>query len=314
MKILITGGGGFIGSSLIKFLANDNEIISYGHGNNYDILKRTIPEGVDWITGDLTDGNLLEHVMQNVDAVIHLAGVAGERLCKEDPCHAVLSNIIGTDNLVHQARSSGVKHFIFSSSYWVYSFFENRRLPLKEDDQLRTDSFYGALKAASENQLLSESSSQMKITILRLATVYGYGAGVGAQWRGLIGKYIQAAYNRMPKIVFGDGNQKIDFIHINDIITVIRNLLHHPNSNSILNLGGGRPVSILEMAQLVSRLSDEELGSRGEILFQPAPPGKIWPDRWLSIERIQKLYPDYPMINLETGIREMMKKYKEKVK
>ena len=313
MKILITGGGGFIGSSLIQALAADNEIICIGHNSNYDILKRTINYPVKWVSGDITDIDLLENLMEKIEVVVHLAGVAGERLCKEDPCRAVLSNIIGTHNLLRQAILKGVEHFIFSSSYWVYSFFDDRKLPLKEEDKLRTDSFYGSMKAASELQLLSEGKDKLKVTILRLATVYGYGAGVGAQWRGLIGKYIQTAYDGKSQIVFGDGNQKIDFINIYDVINAIKKILFNTFSDNIFNLGGGKPVSILEIAEMVSLLSIEEFGKKGKLLHQPPPPGKIWPDRWLSIERIQRLIPNYPEITLERGIKEMMQQYKLKM-
>lgn len=314
MKILITGGGGFIGSALIKALSKENDIICLDHGRHYKILKKAIPHPINWVKGDITDIALLKKIMNEVEAIVHLAGVSGERLCKEDLCQAVLSNVVGTHSLLQQAISRGVQHFLFTSSYWVYSFFEERPLPLKEEDQLRTDSFYGALKVASEYELLS-AKDHLKITILRLATVYGFGTGVGAQWRGLIGRYIQAAYNKQPLTVFGEGLQKIDFIHINDIVKAITCLLTMTQSDgdSIFNLGGGKPVSVLEVAQMVQHLSSEEFGLEGEIVHQPPPPGKIWPDRWLSIERIQRLLPDYPQIELENGIRKMMRRYRKKV-
>jgi UDP-glucose 4-epimerase len=251
--------------------------------------------------------------MKKQEAVVHLAGVAGERLCKENLCRAVFSNVGGTHNLLQEAISQGVQHFIFSSSYWAYSFFDERPLPLKEVDELKTDSFYGALKASSEQELLS-SRDRINITILRLATVYGYGAGVGAQWRGLIGRYIEAVHQGKPQIVYGKGTQKIDFVHIDDIIRAISTFVKNTGSgcDSIFNLGGGKAVSILDIAQLVSCLSSEEFGRKGEIVYQPPPPGKIWPDRWLSIDRIKRIMPDYPTIGLENGIREMMRKYIER--
>ncbi len=309
MKILITGGGGFIGSSLALALGSTHDIIALDHGRWYSLLERRMPPCVSLVRGDVSDAALLDTLLPGVNIIVHLAGVVGESRCKNDPVKAVMSNVLGTHILLERARRHGIKLFLFGSSYWVYSFYDDRPMPLTESDELRTDSFYGALKASSEREI---QDSALPYIIVRLANVYGYGTGVGSLWRALVGKFIRSAFEGKPLTLYGEGSQGLELVHIEDVVNALRALIESKTvRNEIVNIGSGGVHSIRDIAHTVQRLAVTHLGSAAIVLPVPAPPGKIWPDRWLSIEKIKQIVPSFPRVPFEDGVLEVLKKYQE---
>ena len=121
LKILVTGGGGFIGSFLVQQLSRKHEIIILDHGNRYKILKKKIKKNVEFVLGDITDEKILDRILKkNIDVIIHLAGVLGNNACMNDPVNAVISHVNGTRVLIKKSKHYHVKRFIFASSQAVY--------------------------------------------------------------------------------------------------------------------------------------------------------------------------------------------------
>lgn len=310
MKILVTGGGGFIGSALIKEIHLRHNVISLDHGRNYPYLKRMFKNKVSLKIGNIEDSRILNELTEGMDAVVHLAGVAGERLCLDNPRLALISNVYGTQKLLESANKNKVKKFIFGSSYWAYPTFKKNPMPLKEKQCPEvTDSFYGMLKLCSEDLIKMYCNLYV---ILRFSTVYGFGSGFGSQWRGIIGKYILNVFRGEPMILYGDGSQKIDFIHIDDVVKILTYFIEKEvQGNTVLNVGSGRPVSIFEIAHIIKKLAKENFKIKAKIKKIKAPLGKVWPDKWLSITKMERRNELSPTIDLINGIYDMMEKIYE---
>ena len=312
MKILMTGGGGFIGSALSVSLAPEHKIICLDHGRKYSQLRTLVGDNVKLIKGDITDINLMDEIMQDVDVVIHLAGGGGNTACMRNPAKAVMTHVYGTHLLLQKATECNVKRFIFASTQSVYSTFKKREIPLNEDMVLEPDDLYGALKAAAEYEI---RDSMVDYIILRFANVYGYGSGLvgAAEAGGAIGNFIKAVCEGSDITIFGTGEQKIDYVHISDVSRCIEMILKNPSiKNEIFNIGSGELHTINEIAKIVADIGEKMYNHKVHIKRVSAPEGKIWPDRLMSIKKIKQQLNWSPSISLKEGVSEMIKKYERR--
>lgn len=303
MRIVIVGGGGFIGSALLKRLSARHDCVCFGHGGRFGELREKIGGGVEYVEGDITDAGLLCEVVRGADAVIHAAGAGGEADCLADPTRSLLAHVAGTHLLLSEARRQNIARFIFTSTIAVYGTYRQRPMPLDEEMEARPDEFYGALKATSERELMDSGRFQ----IFRLSNVYGYGSGLFSLSSGVAGKFVELIAQGKPLRVYGDGTQLIDYVHVDDVCRAYELALAEPEGRSfIYNVGGGRPVSIRELAEIAARLAEELTGRRAAIEYAPAPACKLWPDRWLSVSKIERELSWRSQVTLEEGMREML--------
>jgi len=306
-KIIVTGGGGFIGSSLIVRLQHHYRIVSIDHGRNYPFLKKLVGPTVTLVRADMNARRVLARHMRGAYAVVHLGGFAGESRCMRDIPASCEANVLSTMNLLDIASSCKVKKFIFSSSYWAYSTFKKRRMPLRETDPLYTDTLYGSQKRLSEALI---EACGIPYDIFRLATVYGYGSGFGSQWSGIAGRFIVQASEGVPLRVYGSGAQKLDIIHIDDVVDVFLAALRgQALMNKTFNLGSGVPISVRALADMIQCFYSRHIGKKVRVQNLPAPPGKVWPDKWISIERLTKYVKDFPKTSVESGVLDMLLRY-----
>lgn len=308
MKILVTGGGGFIGSALLLWIPSNYKVVSLDLGENYSQLQSLVGDNVIFVKGDITDIKLVDDLMKDTDIVIHLAGIVGDKACMSNPNKAVLTNIYGTYILLQKAIKYEIDRFIFASTQSVYTTFRKRPMPLKEDMKPEPDDFYGALKSVSEYEIMDF----IDYVILRFSNIYGYGSGLGAQWGGVIGRFIKSADEKSEIAIYGSGDQGVDFVHIDDLLQAILKIIETPEiRKEIFNIGSNRIAKIRELAQIVADCFKEDYNRNIILKKVEAPPGKIWPDRWLANDRIRKLLPPFPTISLKQGIRQLVKKYME---
>lgn len=306
MKILIVGGGGFLGSALLKTLAGKHRCVCFGHGGRFTELREKIVGEVEYVSGDICDVELLREVVRGADAVIHAAGTGGEADCLSDPTRALLTHVHGTHLLLGEVRRQNVPRLIFTSTIAVYGTYRARPMPLTEEMDARPDEFYGALKATAESEIVDSGRFQ----IFRLSNVYGYGSGLFSLSGGVAAKFVELIAQGKSLRVFGDGAQLIDYVHVDDVCRAYESALAAPADRSfIYNLGGGHPVSVLELAQLAARAAEAETGRKINVEFAPAPAGKIWPDRWLSTALIERELGWRPRVSIETGMTEMIARW-----
>lgn len=303
MRVVIIGGGGFVGSALVRHLSARHECVCFGHGGRFEELREKVGGEVEYVEGDVTDAAALRGVVRGAGAVVYAAGTGGEADCLADPTRALLTHVYGAQSAAREAACANVARFVYTSTIAVYGTYRARPMPLTEEMEPRPDEFYGALKASAERALIDSG----RFRVLRLSNVYGYGSGLFSLSSGVAGKFVELISQGRPLRVYGDGSQRIDYVHVDDVCRAYELALGATESeNFVYNVGGGRPVSIKELAEAAASLAEELTGTRAEIEYAPAPSDKLWPDRRLSVEKIERGLGWRPTVSIKDGLREML--------
>ena len=246
MKVLVTGGSGFIGNHVV------NKLLA--HGIDVRILDMLAPPvvraNVEFTKGSILDLNDVRPAMHRIDAVIHLAAVADVRDVFNDPHYAEQINVRGTANILEAMRLVGLKRIVFGSTTWVYS--DVVETDVDETTALLPPShLYTATKIAGEHYCRSYSQLYgLEPTILRFGIPYGPGARPGA----VIPIFVNKAINGEPLTLQGDGMQFRKFIYVEDLAEGIVAGLKPVAINQTYNLDGQQKVSIREIAETVQKI------------------------------------------------------------
>jgi len=305
MRILITGGAGFIGSHLVdSLLGEGHDVTAF---DNFDPFyaraakERNVSahrEHVNWrlVEGDLRDlAGMRAALTGDYECIVHLAARAGVRPSIEDPVGYQEVNVGGTQNLLEIARERGIPRFVFASSSSVYGV--NPRVPWSEDDHvLQPISPYASTKVSGE--LLGHVYSHLyglRFVALRFFTVYG-----PRQRPDLaIHKFAKLMVEGHSIPVFGDGTTRRDYTFIDDIIQGLRRAIDYDGSPyEVINLGNNQTVTLLEMI----RGLESALGRPARIEWLPEQPGDV-PQTWADIEKAHRLLGYAPQTPFETGVR-----------
>ena len=260
-RIMITGGSGFIGTPLARSLVRENyEVVVF------DLLPPVSPvAGVKYVIGDVRNLKQISEHLVGVDATYHFAAQVSVPYCQENPVISLEHNVLGTCNLLeavrvlNQSRPENPIRVIFSSSASVYGDLGNDSEPISEDIPLDTPkSFYGMHKIAAD-QLLKNYFSAFAVPslIFRFFNVYGEGQDPNSPYSGVISIFSERAKKKLPLTIYGDGSQTRDFISVHDIISACQKTLLLPISAydaKIMNLGSGKKISILKLAESISKL------------------------------------------------------------
>lgn len=265
IRILVTGGAGFIGSHLIEWLLkNDHEVIcldSFEPFYDPEVKKNNIKAFLEnknfrLEVGDIRDRENLVRLLEGTDYVFHQAAQAGVRMSVEDPIKAHEVNATGTLILLESALNSDVEKIINASSSSVYGKIEY--LPFDENHPTRPLSPYGISKLAAEEycRVFSELYG-LKTVSLRYFTVYGPRMRPDLA----INIFTRKALTNEPISIFGDGTKTRDFTHIDDIVRA--NLIAMQKGAGAYNIGGGHQISIKDLAEKIIQIT----GSYSQILY-----------------------------------------------
>lgn len=299
--ILVTGALGYIGLALVRALGQ-RPIVAFGHAARNPQAATVLPAHVRVIVGELSEvGRALDEAGP-VEAVIHLAGGGGPQKCSADPVAAVRANVRGTTELAQAARAHGVKRLVYASTIAVYGTYRDHGRPYAESDTPLPDDLYGALKEAAEHAWTALAGG----VSLRLANVYGAGAGVDMGVNGAVERFARAAATGGGVKVFGSGAQRIDYVHVDDVCAAFLAALTRDQLPPAINIGGGAPVSLAEMAELALEVG-RELGTPPTVERLPPPEGKAWPDRSLAIDLARSALDWAPRQGFREGFRELAK-------
>ena len=317
MNILITGGAGFIGSTLADKLLKlstsfqnniNNKIIIIDNFNDYyspelkdlNIKHNLANPDYKLYRGDICDRNLVNKIFKNheINCVIHIAARAGVRPSLEDPLEYVRSNIEGTINILEAMRKNNVKKIVFASSSSVYG---NCKAEKFTEDLKVTEpiSPYAASKSACEQFLYTYSKLyDMQALCLRFFTVYGPRQRPDLAIR----KFIELIEQDKPIPVYGDGTTMRDYTYIDDIVNGIMSAINYDKTPyEIINLGGGSPVTLNEMIATIEKV----LGKKAKIERLPMQPGDV--DRTVAdITKAKRLLNYNPQTTFEEGIRKFI--------
>lgn len=302
-KILITGGCGFVGINLVKNLSAEGYQITVldnlSTGDKqilFSAVKNLRPEDV--VVGDIRDKDLVIKLVHNADIVIHLAAYTSVVESLESPELCWDINASGSLNLLEACRLSGGKRFIFASSNAVLG----KQPPPADEQQVPSPlSPYGASKLAVEALCAAYYCSYGLNTVcLRFANCYG---PYSQDKQAVIPIFIKQMESRKPVIIYGDGNQTRDFVHVDDICQAIRLCISSNGSaaGEVFQIASGIETSINE---LISILQDI-YGYNIEVTYEPARKGEIIRN-YSSIEKARRILNFKPVVGLKEGLRRLI--------
>jgi len=246
LKILVTGGAGFIGRHLVKNLIKNNQILVYDNLSNSSDKDRIslVDKGVKFLKGDILDYDVLCEFSKNVNVVIHLAAKSGLGICENNPSDAFSVNVFGTFNVIKACQECNSK-LIFLSSREVYG--EKSSKKILETEKLNPTNVYGETKSLAELLIKNKGKiSKLDYTILRPTNIYGPKGSKG------INQIFKMALNKR-KIIVNGGEQLINPIYIDDIIKAINQVINEKKSyQQIFNLGSEETFKLKIIAKKIS--------------------------------------------------------------
>ncbi len=261
-KVVVTGGAGFIGSHLAEELQNRGHYVivlddfSTGKRANIDrILKKN---SVEFVEGSVTDLALLQTLFKETEYVFHQAALARVPFSIENPLAANEVNITGTLNVLLAARDNKVKKVVFASSSSIYG--DTDVLPQHEAMYANPLSPYALTKLAGEYYCsIFRNIFKLDTICLRYFNVYGPRQDPHSQYAMVIPAFISRVLAGTPPVIFGDGEQSRDFTFIHDVVNAnIR--AAESDVNGVFNIGGGKNITINQLAQLIIKLLQKDLG------------------------------------------------------
>lgn len=309
MQILITGGAGFIGSSLVEKLLNEkHNVIVIDNFNNYYNPKLKEQNISDYLKNpyfklykhDICDSEFINNLFKSnkIDIVVHLAACAGVRNSLEFPLEYVNSNIYGTVNILESMKNNNIRKIIFASSSSVYGNCNAKKF--SEDLKISQPiSPYASTKSACEQFLYTYSKLYNINTIcLRFFTVYGPRQRPDLAIR----KFASKIQNNESISIYGDGNSARDYTYIDDIISgILGAIKYNKTPYEIINLGGGKSITINQMISAI----ENSLGKKAKINYLPMQPGDV--NRTESdITKARKLLGYNPQTDFDEGIKKFI--------
>ncbi len=299
MKALVTGGGGFIGSNLVRAL------LDAGHDvrvlDNFSTGNRANLSGLDIevVEGELRSYERVHNAVRGVEVVFHLGALGSVPRSVQDPLTSSAVNIEGTLNVLLAARDEGIRRVVYSSSSSVYG--PRRELPVTEDMPPDPISPYGVAKLAAERYCVSFSRvyESFETVVVRYFNVFGPRQSPFSQYAAVIPLFVTAIAAGEPILVYGDGEQRRDFTYVSNVVDgTIRAAEAAGASGRIFNVAASAPATVNEVAAAIGAV----LGKPVEKTFAPPRVGDIR-DSWADVTAARDVLGWEPTVDLEDGLR-----------
>lgn len=306
-NILVTGAAGFIGSHLVKQLLDRGASVV-----GVDNFVRDNKENLKGLTGDprftfhqadIRDRAKMFELCKGMDYVYHEAAIC-INLCNKTPEDAISVNVTGTMNLLDAAVQAGCKKFIAASSASVYG--DPVKLPIREDHPLLPKNLYGVTKVMDED-LLTYYAREKGLPFIgfRYMNVYGPRQRPDAFYTSVIPLFIKKIQAKQRPVIFGDGSQSMDFVHVDDVVQAnILALEHDEVENEFFNVGTATETSIKQLCYALLKLMKSDLQPQ----FQEAR-GVDVKRRLSDISKIKKFLSYKPKASLEEGLQTIIDEY-----
>ena len=269
MRILITGGAGFIGSHLAEYYQARARVrvldsLRSGHRHNLAGLD------VEFIEGDIRDRKLVREAVQSIDVVFHLAAMVSvaESFATPVECNAI--NTVGLLHVLEEASSAGVSKLVFSSSAAIYG--NDPVVPTREEMSPRPKSPYAITKLDGEYYCqLFHNEGRLMTACLRYFNVFGPRQDPASAYAAAVPIFVANALANKPITIFGDGEQTRDFVFVKEVVTANAHLAEQPDLAGVYNVGYGKSITINQLAERIIELT----GSHSWIQHQPTRPGDV---------------------------------------
>jgi len=298
-SVLVTGGGGFIGSNLVRALVERGDEVRVL--DNFATGRRENLAGLDVrvVEGELRSYERVHNAVRGAEIVFHLGALGSVPRSVQDPLTSSAVNVEGTLNVLLAARDEGVRRVVFSSSSSVYG--TRRDLPVTESTPPDPISPYGVAKLAAERYCISFSRvyESFETVVLRYFNVFGPRQSPLSQYAAVIPLFVGALDRGEPITIFGDGEQSRDFTYVDNVVDATLRAADVPGANGrMLNVSAGHPATVNELAETLGRIMEREVERR----FGPERPGDIR-NSWADISAAREALGYEPHVALEDGLR-----------
>ncbi len=300
VKVLVTGGGGFIGSNLVRALLERGDDVrvldNFSTGNRANLTD--LPGDVELVEGELRSYERVHAATRRVELVFHQGALPSVPRSVHDPLTTGAVNVEGTLNVLLAARDEGVRRVVFASSSSIYG--NSGELPRVETQSPDPISPYAVSKLAAERYCVSFSRVYPLQTVaLRYFNVFGPNQDPTSQYAAVVPRFIAAIADERPVPVYGDGEQRRDFTYVANVVEA--NLLAAEAENvsgAVINVATGRGVSVNELADAIGAT----LGLSVEREYAPERAGDVR-DSWADVTRARELLGYEARVPLEEGLR-----------
>jgi UDP-glucose 4-epimerase len=294
MRVLVTGGAGFIGANLVQHLSVNSA---------YDVVvldnlsagqqRPVFPRGVRFTCGDFTDKATLTECLQGVDAVIHLAALSGVIDSVEDPCPSFEVNVAGSFQLLELARAANVRRIINASTGGA--LLGEVASPISEETAPCPLSPYGASKLAVEGYCSAFAGAYgLSCVTLRFSNIYGPRS---AHKKSVVAAFIKSIIRDEPLVVYGDGTQQRDYLYVGDLVRGIEAALKR-QLTGVYQLGCGQPTALRTLVGTLKKVSKRDFRVR----YEARRSGEVH-STWCNIAKAAREFDYNAPTDLEAGLQ-----------
>jgi len=298
-RVLVTGGGGFIGSNLVRALLDAGDDVrvldNFSTGNRANLNDLD----VEIVEGELRSYERVHNAVRGVDVVFHLGALGSVPRSVQDPLTSSAVNVEGTLNVLLAARDEGVRRVVYSSSSSVYG--TRRELPVTEDQAPDPLSPYGVAKLAAERYCVSFSRvyDSFEAVVVRYFNVFGPRQSPLSQYAAVIPLFITAIHSGEPVQIDGDGEQRRDFTYVSNVVEGTMLAANaEAVSGRIFNVAASSPVSVNDVADTIGRILGQDVTKE----HGPPRAGDIR-DSWADITAARDALAWEPSVGLEEGLQ-----------
>ena len=298
-NVLVTGGGGFIGSNLVRGLLERGDTVRVL--DNFATGNRDNLDGVDVevVEGELRSYERVHNAVRGAEVVFHLGALGSVPRSVQDPLTTSAVNVEGTLNVLLAARDEGVRRVVYASSSSVYG--SAATLPAQEASPVDPISPYGVAKLAAERYCVSFSRvyESFETVVLRYFNVFGPRQSPHSQYAAVVPLFLTAIAAGEPLTIFGDGEQSRDFTYVQNVVEANLRAAEAEGANGrIFNVAAGSPRSVNELIGTMSDL----LGKPAERRFEPPRAGDLR-DSYADISAAREILGWEPTVDFEDGLR-----------
>ncbi len=298
MKILVTGGAGFIGSHIAEYLVQRGDDVTVLDnlitGSKENLTK--ISDKINFVNGDIRDHKLLEKLVSDTTGVFHEAALASVQQSFSMKDEYIDVNVAGTENIFKLAKEYGFK-IVYASSSSVYG--NPKKIPVKEDDERKPINPYAKTKLDGED--LAKKYSEIGVKVIGLRYFNVFGKRQSKEYAGVIKLFLQRIQQKKSPKINGDGLQTRDFVHIDDVVKANVLAMDSDINHRFLNVGSGLPTSVLDLANLIIEASGLSL----ESIHGPELSGDVRATQ-ADIKLIRKLLNWEPKMKLDDWLTKII--------